>query len=460
MKIARFWRLALIVLIAVVTIALGSAQAQQEQATVRLDGRTVFRVSAVGEQDATAHARQVERRMARLLENPSAIAPPQIQPTGANNSERVITMAGVPIVTVTTTDAQDNLTTVDALANQWSQAVDAAIERASQRRLSPLARFSTQVRSSVETAFARLLESAITIIPRALAALVVIGLFWVIAAGVRWVIRIICRHIVEDLTVENLIKQVAYYAVWTLGIIVALDAFGFDPQTVATGLGLTSLALGFALKDIISNFISGILLLALRPFRLGDQIVVGEIEGNVERIELRATQLRTYDGRVVLVPNAEVFTSRIINNTATPVRRGSVKVFISYKSDLQQAVTVVCNAAQMAEGVLKEPAASVRVRELEQDDILIEARFWTDSRRSDFVETRSTVRKAIVAALKDTGISLPEPGVRIIVPRHPDKWQAVLARENSTHERQEGEGERGGFAASRECASWDANPIL
>lgn len=68
--------------------------------------------------------------------------------------------------------------------------------------------------------------------------------------------RIIFRRLVEDLTVENLIKQVAYYAVWVLGIIVAIDAFGLNPQTLVTGLGLTSLALGFALKDIISNFIS------------------------------------------------------------------------------------------------------------------------------------------------------------------------------------------------------------
>lgn len=438
MKIATVWRLALIVLVAVVTIALGSAEAQQERATVRLDGRTVFRVSAVEDREATVRARQIEQRMARVLEKPNAIAPPQIQPTGANNSERVITIAGVPIVTVTTADAQDNLTTVDVLANQWSQAVGAAIERASQRRLSPWARFRTQVQSSVETAFARLIESAVTIIPSALAALVVIGLFWVIAAGVRWLIRIICRHIVEDLTVENLIKQVAYYTVWILGIIVALDAFGFDPLTVVTGLGLTSLALGFALKDIISNFISGILLLALRPFRLGDQIVVGDIEGNVERIELRATQLRTYDGRVVLVPNAEVFTSRIINNTATPVRRGSVKLFLGYNSDLQQAVTVVRNTAQMTEGVLDEPAASVRVRELEQHDILIEVRFWTDSRRSDFMATRSAVRQAVVAALKDAGISLPDPDVRLLVPRHPDKWQPVLGMGNSTNERLEG----------------------
>ena len=313
------------------------------------------------------------------------------------------------------------MTTVDALATQWSQAVDVALQRGSQRRLSPLTRFATEVQASVETAFARLIESAITIIPRALAALLVISLFWGIAAGVRWLMRIIFCRLVGDLTVENLIKQVAYYAVWVLGIIVAIDAFGLDPQTVVTGLGLTSLALGFALKDIISNFISGILILTLRPFRLGDQIIIGETEGNVERIELRATQLRTYDGRVVLVPNAEVFTSRIINNTAAPIRRGSAALFIGYDSDLQKAVTVVHNAAQTAVGVLEEPAVSVRVRELGQDDILIEARFWTDSRRSDFVATTSTVMSAIVAALKEAGIGLPDPDVRILVPRRPDK---------------------------------------
>ena len=393
---------------------------------MRLDGRAVFRVSAVGNTDATARARQIERRMNRLLQNPSAITLARIEPADANDSDRVISMAGVPVVTVTQTDAQDNLTTVDALATQWSQAVDVALQRGSKRRLSPLARFATEVQASVETAFARLIESAITIIPRALAALLVISLFWAIAAGVRWLMRIIFRRLVEDLTVENLIKQVAYYAVWVLGIIVAIDAFGLDPQTVVTGLGLTSLALGFAIKDIISNFISGILILALRPLRLGDQIIIGETEGNVERIELRATQLRTYDGRVVLVPNAEVFTSRIINNTAAPIRRGSAALFIGYDSDLQKAVTVVRDAAQTAVGVLEEPAVSVRVRELGQDDILIEARFWTDSRRSDFVATTSTVMQAIVAALKEAGIGLPDPDVRILVPRHPDKWQAAL----------------------------------
>ncbi|BAZ71084.1 putative ion channel (plasmid) [Fischerella sp. NIES-4106] len=432
-KLARTRTIWVFLLTTIIVISItipNSVRAQDERVTVRLDGRALFRVSAVDNTKASDRARQIERRMNRLLENPTAISPPQIE-TSQDKQKRVITTAGVPIVTLTTTDAQDNLTTVDALAIQWSQAIDAALKRASQRRLSPWGRFVAEVQASVETAFGRLIESAITIIPRAIAAILVIGLFWAIATFIRWLMRIIFRHIVEDLTVENLIKQVAYYAVWTLGLIVALDAFGFNPQAVATGLGLTSLALGFALKDIISNFISGMLILVLRPFELGDQIVVGETEGNVERIELRATQLRTYDGRVVLIPNAEVFTSRIINNTAAPIRRSSVELFIGYDSDLQQVVTILKNAAQATQEVLDEPGVSVRIRDLGQDDVVVETRFWTDSRRSDFVATTSAVRQAIVAALKEANIGLPDPDVRILVPRHPQKWQAAFGIQDS-----------------------------
>ncbi|PSB55947.1 mechanosensitive ion channel family protein [Chamaesiphon polymorphus] len=414
-----------------ILLFLPSAVAQSERVTVRLDGRAVFRVGTVGELDATARARQIERRMNRLLENPDAIATPRIEPISANTTDRTIAIAGVPVVTVTETDAQDNLTTVKVLTTQWAQAIDTALARASNRRLSPGGRFVAEVRSSIETAFGRSIESATVIIPRALAALLTLGLFWAIATFVRWLMRLIFRRIVEDLTVENLIKQVAYYAVWILGFIVAIDAFGFDPQAVATGLGLTSLALGFALKDILSNFISGISILVLRPFELGDQIIVGETEGNVERIDLRATQLRTYDGRVVLVPNAEVFTSRIVNNTAASTRRGSVTLFLGYDSDLPQAIDVVRAAVQATDGVLTEPAVSIRVRDLGQDDIVIEARFWTDSRQSDFVATTSQVRLTIVAALKAAEIGLPDPDVRMLTPRQTEQWQAALKNTNS-----------------------------
>lgn len=151
-------------------------------------------------------------------------------------------------------------------------------------------------------------------------------------------------RIVDDLTTENLIKQLAYYAIWLLGIIIAAGALGIDPQTAITGLGFTGVALGFALRDVLANFFSGF---------------------------IRA-------------------------------------------------------AVHSAEGVLDEPAPSVRVRELGQDDIIVEARFWTDSRRSDFVVTASLVRRMIVIALKQAGVGLPDPDVRILTMCHADEWRSAL----------------------------------
>ena len=392
------------------------ATAQQEgRSTVRVDGRTVFRVSGSGDLAASERARQIERRLATLLETPQAIVRARIETSG--DTARIVSVAGVPVVTVTQLDAEDNVVGLDALAAQWAGSVDRVLVRARDRRMTAWGRFSGQVQGSVQTAFARLAESAIQIIPRFLAALLVLGLFWAAAAGLRLLMREIFRRVVDDLTVENLIKQFAYYSVWTLGLIVAVDALGFDPQTVVTGLGLTGLALGFALKDIISNFVSGILILTLRPFQLGDQNVVGETEGAVERIELRATEIRTYDGRLVLVPNAEVFTSRVTNNTASPIRRGNVVLYLGYEVDLRRAGSLVRAAAQEAAGVLAEPGASVRIRELGMDDVVLEVRFWTDSRRSDFLDTASAVREAVVARLRAEEIALPDPDVRYLVKR-------------------------------------------
>jgi small conductance mechanosensitive channel len=242
----------------------------------------------------------------------------------------------------------------------------------------------------------------------------VILLFWATAAAVRAVLGALTSRLVRDETVASLIRQVGYYSVWTLGIFAAAGALGFEPQNVITGLGLTSLALGFALKDILSNFVSGLLLLLLRPFQLGDQIVIGETEGSVERIELRATQIRTYDGRIVYVPNADIFTSRLTNNTAAPIRQAKVMIPLGYDQDLRQAVAVLQRAVENAPGVLAEPPSAVRVQDLGTQEILVELRFWTDSRRSDFAATSAAVRDSAVEAVKKAGVGLPNPAVRVV----------------------------------------------
>lgn len=403
-----------------------------ERVTVRIDGRSVLRLGATEELSPGERSERIEQRIGTLLERPEALSDPQVEVSPENEDERLIVVSGARVMTVTREDAEDNVTTVDEVARQWADALGRAIDRAAQRRTSTGRRFIIEVQSSVEAAFGRLSESAIKVVPRALAAMLVLAAFWAIATFVRWLMRLLFHRYFADVTVENLFKQLAYYAVWGLGLIVAVDAFGLDPQTVVTGLGLTGLALGFALKDVLSNFVSGILILTFRSFRLGDQIVVGDTEGSVERIELRATQIRTYDGRAVLVPNAELLTSRIINNTAAPVRRASVDVILGYEADLPKVRNAMMEAMHSVDDVLGEPLASVRIRELRPDGVRLEARFWTDSRRSDFLATVSRVSEAIVKYFSKRQIPFPQPGERLIAPIMLDRWRAIAENRHET----------------------------
>lgn len=428
------WPLALLLsLLTLFQTIPAAAQVDDGLATVRLDGRALFRLGGTEDLEARLRARQIERQLLTVLETPQGISRAHIAAAGENAASRQITMAGRVLMQVTREDAEANGMALDAQAREWASILETALAQASTRRTSERARFVTDVRASVDTAFARLLEAAISIVPRALAALLVIGVFWALAAGVRAVVRMISRRLIHDRTVENLIKQVSYYTVWLLGLIVAATAFGLEPGALATGLGLTSLALGFALKDILSNFVSGLLILTLRPFQLGDQIVIGETEGTVERIELRATQIRTYDGRRVLVPNADTFTSRVTNNTAAPVRRGQVVCYLGYDVELQKVLRVLEEATLRAEGVIAEPQPSVAIREMGQSELAFQVQFWCDSRRSDFMLTASRVRANLIDALRAAGVALPGPAVHQVVLREagPAPDQALPRRRRS-----------------------------
>ncbi len=394
------------------------ACAQSEAATVRLDGRPLFRVQAVGGADARTRARTFEQQLVALAESGSRPIPVRVAP-GRSADQRLLVAGETVLGAVTGRDADAYDTDLSALAAHWAQLMEYELAQARNRRQSPGDRFVNEVRGSVEAAFGRVLESAVLVIPRLLAGLIVLGVFWLIAAGLRLAMRLLFKRTISDLTVENLLEQAAYYAVWAVGLLIAANALGFDPEALATGLGLTSLALGFALKDVLSNFVSGLLILFLRPFGLGDQIVIGDTEGSVERIQLRATIIRTYDGRMISVPNAETFTSRITNNTAAPIRRGTVAVRVDYTADLRLAAREIEEAARTSEGVLPVPPVSVRVESLDPEAVLMHVRFWTDSRRSDHVSTASRVRLAVVERFREQGLPLPDPVMQVeILPSH------------------------------------------
>ena len=403
-------RLPLVLLLLWLALAAPAARAQEDdREAVRLDGRTVLRVGPAGDADAATRAGRIEQRLEALLESPAPLNPAVVQRDDSRPTERLITVNDAPVVTVTAEDADENLTDVDALATSWALAIDEALAAGRARRAG-----RSEVLVLMEAAFARLVESARTVLPRALATFLILALFGALAWIVRWLLTRLFAVIIGDRTLENLIRQLVYYTIWLLGIIIAINALGFDPQALATGIGLTSLALGFALQDILSNFVSGLLILVLRPFELGDEIVIGETEGAVERINLRATEIRTYDGRSVLVPNAELFTSRVTNNTAAPMRRGAITFPLGYDQDLPRAMAVLREAVASTPGVLTKPPNTVIVRELNDADVILEVRFWTESTRRDFLEAASEVSQAMVRALREAGFALPEADLRYL----------------------------------------------
>ena len=275
------------------------------------------------------------------------------------------------------------------------------------------------VANSVRLSAEHLFDSVGGTLPAIASAVTVLVIAWGLATLAQRAVVFLARY-VENPTRRNLVRQVSYYAVWAVGVVIALDVLGVNAQALVTGLGLGSVALGFALKDVISNLVSGLLILVMHTFEINDQIIVGETEGTVERIEVRATHIRTYDGRLVLLPNGEVFMSRVTNNTASPLRRASVFVYLDYRQDLERVMSIICETVAGVRGVAADPAAVMRLHDLTPENLQIESRFWTDSRRTDFMNTVSAVRIAIVNALEKEGIALPhlyERQVTLIEPR-------------------------------------------
>jgi small conductance mechanosensitive channel len=180
-------------------------------------------------------------------------------------------------------------------------------------------------------------------------------------------------------------------------------------------LGVTSIGIGFAFKDILQNFLAGILILLNQPFKLHDQIVIGNFEGTVEDIQTRATFIKTYDGRRVVIPNSVVFTEAVTVNTAFEHRRSEVMVGIGYGDDIAAARALIVEAIKSVKGVIADPAPDAVVQEIGGSSINIRARWWSQPTQVAIVEVRDGVVAAIKQRLTDGGVDLPFPTQQLLL---------------------------------------------
>ncbi|KAB0677732.1 mechanosensitive ion channel family protein [Aureimonas leprariae] len=284
---------------------------------------------------------------------------------------------------------------VDALAAQAPKTVDQAV------RVDP-----AFVLSKVES----WVVGAQQLLPNILVALVVFALFFAVA----WAVQRSLAAWADKHGRSNLGDVLGSFLKWlvlTVGLLLSLTIVipSLNPGDLIAGLGIGSVAIGFAFKDILQNWLAGLLILIQRPFDVGDQIILNDFEGTVEWIETRATIITTFDGRRVILPNADVYSSAVMVNTAYRVRRSQYDVGIGYGDDLDEARRVIVEAVRQVEGVDKEKPPETLVWDLAASSVNIRVRWWTDSKRANTLVVKSAVMLAIKQALDAAGIDMPYP---------------------------------------------------
>jgi small-conductance mechanosensitive channel len=263
-----------------------------------------------------------------------------------------------------------------------------------------------------------MLNYVLILIPNLIVASVVFGLFMLLAHGLRKLALRLSEERKRHRNLGIVMGRLAYGTTIILGSLVALTILfpSFSPADMLGALGIGGIVIGFAFRDITQNFLAGILLLLTEPFRIQDQIVYKAFEGTVEDIQIRATTIRTYDGRRVVIPNAELFTNAVTVNTAFDVRRLEYDIGIGYGDDIGLARELILQAMRGVTGVLADPAPDALVVQLSDSAVRIRARWWIQPpRRADALDLQDRVLQAIKETLTDHGIDLPFPTYQVLL---------------------------------------------
>ncbi|MBL0419705.1 mechanosensitive ion channel family protein [Ramlibacter sp. AW1] len=254
-------------------------------------------------------------------------------------------------------------------------------------------------------------------LPYLVVAVVVFVLFVIVAHVVRASARAFAVRRRRRQNLGLVLGRLAYGAILFLGLLTSLVIAipGFTPGQLISVLGLSSVAIGFAFRDILQNFLAGILILLAEPFRIGDQIVSGSFEGTVEEIQTRATLIRTYDGRRVVIPNSTLFTDPVTVNTAFDRRRLEYDVGIGYGDDIAHARHAMLEAVRGIEGVLADPPPEALVVDLAGSSVNLRLRWWIHPpRQADVFVVRDAVLERVKVALVKAGIDLPFPTQQVL----------------------------------------------
>jgi small-conductance mechanosensitive channel len=244
--------------------------------------------------------------------------------------------------------------------------------------------------TTLSTRLETMAQDLINLLPNLLLGLLVFWVIYHVSKRVRAAVTFVMKRSGRSPSAALVFGRLTRWGVVFGGVLIALTIILplFNPAQLIELLGISGVAIGFAFRDILQNFLAGILLLLTEPFKIGDQIIVGSYEGTVEDIQARATFITTYDGRRIVIPNATLFTDSVIVNTAFERRRTEYDVGIGYGDDIDNARAIMLDAMSGISGVLPDPAPDVIVVDLAASSVNLRARWWSASRRADILTFR------------------------------------------------------------------------
>ena len=230
----------------------------------------------------------------------------------------------------------------------------------------------------------------------------------------RWISRRISRllgRLLEknnvDVTLVRFVENLTYYALIVVVLIAAVGQLGINTTSFLTIVGAAGLAIGLALKDSLSNFAAGVMLILFRPFRVGDFVEAGGVTGTVHGITMFNTILNTIDNKRVIVPNGVVTSNVITNVTANTTRRVDLVIGISYDDDVAKAKEVLTGIINAEERILPDPAPKIAVSELGDSSVNFVVRPWVKT--EDYWDVYFDLTEKIKITLDKEGINIPYP---------------------------------------------------
>nr|WP_259400449.1 mechanosensitive ion channel family protein [Roseovarius sp. SCSIO 43702] len=243
-------------------------------------------------------------------------------------------------------------------------------------------------------------------------AVLVILLTWLVSKGASALLaRTLSRTKLRP-SLQELFNLLLSIGIWVLGIMIAAVILfpGLTPASILAGLGIGSVAIGFAFKDVFENFLAGIIILFRREMRMGDFIECEDIEGKVAHIAIRESHIQQTDGQLVIVPNSILFKNPVTIRTHQDDRRVTVIAGVSYDTDVDQAREVIEKALKGCSTV-KQDTRPVQVfaQEFASSSINFEVTWWTGSKPVDVRRSRDEVVAAVKRALDEAGIEIPFP---------------------------------------------------